>query len=253
VSYSARYAAGEHVQVWDELSALGDTVRSAAVLTDAVSVSRMTMERVATNIDRLVERLASDGYEFGKYPSGEAMAFGIPGRVKPNDESFADIDELERLAGAIPLSLKSFWQIVGSVGLIGRARREWPEFSDPLYVEPARSGIGEFREWRGDPDSSQPLDAEPLMCPIAPDVIHKDNVSGGAPYSIQLPDLGADGALHEEWHNVTFVPYLRIAIFEWGGFPGLSAANPCAKWRAGPVDQATLARVKELTKDLVPF
>jgi hypothetical protein len=253
VTYSKRYAAGDHVQVWDDLSALGDAVRGAAVHEDAVSVARMTMERVAANIDRLVDRLTSDGYEFGKYPGGEPMSFIIPGRVKPNASSRADVDELERLAGAIPLSPKSFWQAVGSVDLNGRARRGWPEFSDPLCVEDARSGIVEFREWRADPDPSKTLDSEPFKCPIAPDVIHKDNVSGGPPYSIRLPDLSADGALYDEWHSVRFVQYLRIAILAWGGFPGLSQENPCAKWRTRPVDQATLARVKELTNDLVPF
>ena len=239
MTYSERYAAGEHVQVWDDLSALGDAIRGPVLLADALSVARLTMERVAANIDHLIDRLASDGHEFGKYPDGEAMPFSIPGRVRPNAESLVDIVELERLAGAIPLSLTSFWQTVGSVDLSGRARRKWPEFSHPLCVEDARSGLVEFGYWTESTDLSE--EREPFLCPIAPDVIHKDNVSGGLPYSIRLPDPSADGALHDEWHNVTFVKYLRIAILEWGGFPGLSPDNPCAKWRARPVDRAMLA------------
>ena len=27
-----------------------------------------------------------------------------------------------------------------------------------------------------------------FSCPIAPDILHKDNVSGGAPYAIELPE-----------------------------------------------------------------
>jgi len=42
-----------------------------------------------------------------------------------------------------------------------------------------------------------------FLCPGAPDILHKDNVSGGAPYSITLPNAGAVGQSHRlrEWHG----------------------------------------------------
>ena len=70
MTYFERYKNGQCVAVWNELTALGETVRDSAIVGDAVSVAHLTMERVATNIDRLVERLASHGYEFGVYPDG---------------------------------------------------------------------------------------------------------------------------------------------------------------------------------------
>jgi hypothetical protein len=42
---------------------------------------------------------------------------------------------------------------------------------------------------------------------------------GGGLYCIEVPSPGvADGAFGD-WHNTSFVNYLRIA-FRWGGFPG---------------------------------
>ena len=56
---------------------------------------------------------------------------------------------------------------------------------------------------------------------ISCDRFHKDGVSGGESYGIPVPHPGADAPLLWEWHNTTFVDYLRIC-FEWGGFPGLA-------------------------------
>jgi hypothetical protein len=55
--------------------------------------------------------------------------------------------------------------------------------------------------------------------PIAPDEYHKDNVSGGAPDEIHLPNSAMDAELENEWHETSFVEYLRVC-FKWGGFPG---------------------------------
>jgi len=49
----------------------------------------------------------------------------------------------------------------------------------------------------------------------------KDNESGGNPYCVGLPDWSANFILLYECHNLHFVPYLRMAILQWGGFPGL--------------------------------
>jgi hypothetical protein len=61
---------------------------------------------------------------------------------------------------------------------------------------------------------------EPYHLAIAPDYYHKYGVSGGAPYEIAFPDLAIDAPLLNEWHETTFVNYLRLC-FRWGGMPGL--------------------------------
>jgi len=55
---------------------------------------------------------------------------------------------------------------------------------------------------------------------LAPDDLHKTNVSGGAPYSILVPFKGADPVFDCERHELPFLDYLRLA-FKWAGFPGL--------------------------------
>ena len=53
------------------------------------------------------------------------------------------------------------------------------------------------------------------------DEFHKDNISGGDPYGLELPNPAADFMFMYEPHEVLFVPYLRLAILQWDGFPGL--------------------------------
>ena len=251
MTYLERYEAGQYVEVWKELSELGEAVRGTAVIADATAVARATMERVATNVNRLVERLLAQGFEFGVYPDGTRVPTTPTAIASPDATSLADLEELESLAGAVPLSLKMFWQVVGGVSLIGRTRGGWPQYSDPLCVVSPRAGIVDFRDY----GATQVHGAarETFLCPIAPDVLHKDNVSGGAPYSIGLPNTRADGLVHDEWHGVDFVPYLRMAILDWGGFPGLSRASPQEKWRSQAPSHVAPEWLEELTLDLVPF
>jgi len=251
MTYFQRYKDGECAAVWAELAALGSTVRRPDLFADARSVARATMERVAKNVELLVGRLSARGYEFGVYPDGDVPAVSFV-FVRPNAASLGHVEELENLAGTIPISLRTFWEVVGSVSFIGRSHEDWPEYSDPLCIDPPWSGIVEYRYWRAaiDRGASAP---DLFPCPIAPDVKHKDNVSGGAPYSIKLPDPNADALVRGEWHNVYFVQYLRIAILEWGGFPGLSRFNPMDKWRAKKLRLIAQKRLPELTHDLVAF
>lgn len=53
--------------------------------------------------------------------------------------------------------------------------------------------------------------------PVAPDRLHKANVSGGAPYGVRLPDGTAEGLFVGEV-AMPFVAYLNL-VFRHGGFP----------------------------------
>ncbi len=251
-TYSERYAAGEHVAVWEELTALGAAVREPALLADARSVAQATMARVATNIDRLIARLTENGFRFGVYPDGRDLPAAPPSRSRPDAALLADIDALERLTGPIPLSLRAFWKVVGTVSLIGRGREGWPDYGDPLVVSPPGYAVSEFRGLSADAEDSAEL-LDPFVCGLAADVLHKDNISGGSEYGIALPDPAADAVFLHEWHAIGFVPYLRVAILDWGGFPGLSPANPQEKWRRKYPGTAAPAWLGELTRDLLAF
>ena len=89
-------------------------------------------------------------------------------------------------------------------------------YFDPLYVEvPSQEFFDSLAEWEpyDEDDSLYPLD-------IAPDSYHKMDVSGGAIYEIEVPNARADAPLLGEWHQTTFVNYLRICL-HYGDLPGL--------------------------------
>lgn len=49
-------------------------------------------------------------------------------------------------------------------------------------------------------------DVGPFVLPLAPDRLHKDNVSGGSPYGVFLPDRCVDGLITAET-TMLFAPY----------------------------------------------
>ncbi len=64
-SFLERYLAGEHEQVWDELTALGEAVYEASLYEEARAVACETMRRARHNIEHLIPRLVALGYQFG--------------------------------------------------------------------------------------------------------------------------------------------------------------------------------------------
>ena len=173
------------------------------------------MRRVQRNCELIVTRLKSMKYKFGVYPDGSKGYYSMGALVSPDAEMRADLATLNEAIGPLPLSLAAFWEHVGSVDLVGM-HQGWPMGLDPLVVEPPAAGVSELDEKDEMIDSIGHFEAS-----LAPDELHKDNVSGGSPYAVQLPNPAADFVLLNERHRLHFVPYLRMAIFRYGGFPGL--------------------------------
>jgi hypothetical protein len=206
-----RYKAGEHREVWAELVALGAAVREDPIAADALAVAYETMQRVEANVRTLVQRLTAMRYVF----TSENDPRGSIARphVAPDASVRKAIAIFEKEAGALSLSLRAFYEVVGEVNLIGSHEVIDPKGNtvaiDPLVVYGFNEGLAEY-----DDD-----DDTPSGITIAPDDLHKANVSGGDPYEMSIPDLRADGELLNERHNLFFVEYLRLC-FRYGGFPG---------------------------------
>ncbi|MFL5386100.1 MAG: hypothetical protein ACJ8GN_26595 [Longimicrobiaceae bacterium] len=233
-----RYLNGEHERVWSEFQALGPAVRNEPHLSAARAVGAETMRRVRRNCEMLVDRLRAAGYVFGIYPDGSDGYYSEGPLVAPSDATRAALARLEARVGPLPLSLVAFWEEVGLVDLVGM-RRSWPERLDPLVVGGPAEVLAELDDWEEDQgDEDEP---EPFEGGLAPDDLHKDNVSGGPPYGVQLPYASADFRFLNERHDLFFVPYLRLAILRCGGFPGLDRLPG----RMGLLD--------ELTQGLEPF
>jgi hypothetical protein len=236
-----RYRGGEHEGVWRELrhhAAIAGALREEALL-----VARETMRRVARCCDVLAERLEARGWQ-----SLSAL------RTLPDARDVAIFGRIEALTdGPLPPSLQAFWEIVGGVDFIWdyNGDGEAPDFGlglalremDPLCVGPAASAPSDFERWVA---MTSPIDPElndPFKLYLAPDQRTKDNISGGEPYGIELPFLGADPEFDAEPHGLPFVDYLRLAL-RWGGFPDLEHHAKHTEVRAF---------VAEMTRDLEPF
>jgi hypothetical protein len=165
------------------------------------------MKRARGNVERLREVLPSEGYRFR-----DPASVLIP----PKPDVGEDLDELERTIGVIPLALRIWFEEVGSVNLAGEHPSWGYDYIDELIVETTIDYTrSEHEEWR---TGEQGWPA-PFRIEFAPDYLHKANVSGGLPYGAEVPNLSADGLVLGEFHQTTFVNYLRIA-FRWAGFPG---------------------------------
>jgi hypothetical protein len=220
MNFLERYRNGEYEQVWSELQTLGPLVRQEPYYSQAQDVATETMRRVRRNCERIVSRLHSLGYIFGTYPDGTSGYYTNGPLVPPTEEILQGCTELEERVGPLPLSLTAFWQEVGTVDFVGM-HPSWPDGLDPLVVYEPEAAISDLDNWEllveeGEEDSSAQFEAG-----LAPDDLHKDNVSGGEAYSVALPDPLADFVLLYERHELLFVPYLRLAILRWGGLPGL--------------------------------
>jgi hypothetical protein len=276
--YLDRYLAGDYERVWADLIALGPAVREAPHAAGAQLVAQETMRRVAANVRTLVERLRSIGYRFktegmwldefaGRAEQvldlaetlgqGESKVhhrlkqsvarrrrerkpsdYEIRAHVPPGPQTPEQLRQLDELAGPVPLSLAAFYEIVGSVDLIGYHPTISPPDSggyflpDPLVVFPLDAMLLEYDELSG---------ANYGRITLAPDAYHKADFSGGAPYEMALPDARADGELLNEPHKLFFVDYLRLA-FRHGGFPGYEG-----------IDRGVPAEIVMLAQGLQPF
>ncbi|HJR79803.1 MAG TPA: hypothetical protein VJ821_07010 [Anaerolineales bacterium] len=209
MNYLERYQNGEYEQVWEELQSLGGSIRSEPYHTQARQVATETMRRVRRNCERIISRLQRLGYIFGTFPDGTRRSYSVDPLTPPSNEMQADLEELESEAGPLPLSLIAFWEEVGAIDLVGM-HPSWTDGLDPLVVDPPEGALSFLYE-----------EGDGVFVGLAPDDLHKDNTSGGDPYGLQLPNPGADFLFLYERHNLFFVPYLRLAILRWGGFPGL--------------------------------
>lgn len=225
-----RYVAGEHAAVWSELMAEGAAVRGEPLAADALAVAYETMSRVDQNVRAVIRRLTEIGFEFTT-PDGVRRRMKDV-HVPPDARTAKRIQRIEKASGPLPLSIRAFYEVVGSVDLIGRHPRLAPPSGtvapDPLVV----IGIEEA--------SSEMADEGDGGLILAPDDLHKSNVSGGEPYEIGVPDAAADARVLNERHDLLFVDYLRLC-FRFGGFAGYE----------GQIDVPL--EIERLRDDLVKF
>lgn len=240
-----RYCAGEFDQVWREIRS--HTSIEGGFRDEVTEVADATMQRVAQNADLIASRLQAVGWQVLS-----SQHHGLRTQPKSSDESvFSRINEIS--GTPIPPTLLAFWRVIGGINFVWDYNSEdMPpdlgfdlpsEEHDALCIDAPSAVTYLFDEWvdqRGDTEFD--LDHQ-LRIDLAPDYLHKANISGGSPYCILVPFLGADPLFSDERHGLPFLDYLRLA-FRWAGFPGLdrhSARSDVQEF------------IAKFGKDLIPF
>jgi hypothetical protein len=193
---------------------------------DAALVAEM--ERVRTELERLVTHLRKIGYRFVRPRSV---------LTRPSAADRRAITKAEKALGALPPVLEAFFTIVGSVDLRGQD----PRWSRPASLE--LPGVVEGAGvWQTDPlaiapasvvlrDALEEASEPPFRLAIAPDATGKAGYSGGA-LVIWLPSEGVDPRIEGGDRTETLREHLARAL-DGGGMLGWDAiAEPPAAWIA---------------------
>ncbi|MEM7155009.1 MAG: hypothetical protein AAF799_19330 [Myxococcota bacterium] len=214
-----RYLAGEHQEVWEDIY---DVAATPEVVADVQAVAAETMRRVRANLEKIVARLEAEEFEF--HDPAAALCPPSPKvatLLQEVDDKISRLRVDEFPGRPLPPSVRAFYEIVGSVNLTGVSAK-WPDpeaedddfdsdtfLSDGLLVAPVEELVLAADEI-----------VENTGClAFSPDLFTKEDASGGPPYAFYIASPSLDAFCAEL--DVAFVPYLRWAVLEWGGFPGL--------------------------------
>lgn len=229
MNWLKRYEQGQREAVWDELCALGYDVRSPTVLAEAREVARAAMRIVRSNIEVLVPRWESAGYEFGYDFMGDWAADEIaeapPLLGSPTAEDVAVLDEFEAKIGCLPVTLRAFYEVVGAINLVGQPPDGWPDLEEFDALQ-----IDQFTGLPEDLGSGMELH-------ICPDHLHKVFVSGAGSLTTPVPDAAfdatlnfEDGPLRLEGEVLQLGRYLRLCLLEGVG-AGIAGSGPTVEMR----------------------
>jgi hypothetical protein len=209
---------------------------------DETAVSAMAFESLSKCADAIVvlsRNLRKIGYV---WVSSEPI---------PANELERNIQRIEAETGLlIPKILVGFWKIVGGISFVDLEHYRhvgfWHKhkitapqgFSDGLHVDACSRGWAsyiceEYEEWLND---DQRDEAEEFLLSLSPDSYHKDNISGGESYAVFAEPSWKPSWQYFEWSGPVkpmtaladppdFLSYLRTAVLECAGFPGL-LGNP---------------------------
>ncbi|HEY1559138.1 MAG TPA: HEAT repeat domain-containing protein [Kofleriaceae bacterium] len=263
--YLARYLGGER-GVWNELVEQAvAVVQHDELRAEAQAVAHELMKRVRHNADVVRGVLQAAGAQLAR------------------EEPAADDDALCLVAarfGPLPIALDAFWRVVGSIALVpggadmysyGPCALEADGLAlvalDPLEI----AGVADQRYgmdgYVAEVAASHREIVGPYLAELSRDFLHKQNISGGPPYSIELPAPTPADAIDPRVlfarHRVRFVEYLRHC-FRWGGFCILEVAhrpldhidlNDRVAFRGvtGDRDEAAGRLLARLRADLVDF
>jgi hypothetical protein len=215
-----RYLNGDSKSVYAEIESMGNNAFSKDTFSDIENVLNETFERVAFNLDVIYNELVSVNYLFKKSAvHNYEKALHKP--LADTEKLLAILENSIKPFGFIPQSLKTFYRIAGGCNFTWDYDTNedyiWT-YADPIQINSIDSLVSEltdndYLEFLNDEFKEMGF----IAIPISADFYHKDNTSGGLPYSLKLTQKPSiDGQLLNEEHNSTFINYLRICFDNCG-------------------------------------
>ncbi len=218
-----RYINGEDGRsVYSDIYNLGQEAFSEKYFDDIQSVLTETFNRVVFNLEVIFSELKNIDYAFKtNLESNSERPLLKP--LPDADNFLLKLDDAVKDFGHVPYSLKLFYKIVGACnfGWDYESRPEifW-ECADPIQIDSLDDLVNyvstdDWKEYLN--ESLEDDDSQPPYLELAADYLHKDNISGGLPYSIQLTkEPSIDSLLLNEPNETTFINYLRICMENCG-------------------------------------
>ncbi|MBW1299040.1 hypothetical protein [Aquimarina litoralis] len=225
-----RYIQGETKAVYDDIYKLGTNAFEDSYRKEIEKVMTETFERVLFNLNIIYKELIDIGYLF-KTDATYNFEKPLHHPLKNTDSLLKQLEFTVKDFGFIPLSLKYFYQIVGGVNFVWDVEKNknlmW-NMADPIQVASLDSVVKEVTTEYWKEDIQQYVDDDYFGCAfldVAADDLHKDNISGGQPYAIEITKQPMiDARFMNEPNETTFISYLRIC-FDHCGFPGITRSD----------------------------
>ncbi|WP_183557760.1 hypothetical protein [Mucilaginibacter sp. SP1R1] len=227
MNFIERYLSGENgASVYKDIYALKDDAFNEVHFDDVLAVLTETFTRVAFNLGIIYQELININYVFKTVFDSNSDRPLLP--PLPNaEELIAELEKMVADFGKIPLSLKLFYKIVGACNFVWDYETKpnllW-DTADPIQIESLDDLVAyvSTADWKEYIKDCLEYEDEVPALELAADYLHKDNISGGPPYSIEITKEDSIDALFlNAPNNTTFIGYLRICM-ENCGFPGAS-------------------------------
>lgn len=213
MDFYKRYLDGEFKAVYDEISELEQKAFSPEIFPEVEAVLNETFKRVAVNLEIIHYELQKIGYLFRKNSLSKPLT--------DTEKLLSELDETVKPFGYVPLSLKKFYENVGSCDFVWdydiNEERFW-ECADPIEICPLDYLVSyaQSEDWKETIFDVIEDNEKPYLA-LSADFWHKDNISGGMPYSIEFTKQPSiDGLFLFEPHETTFIDYLRISMNKCG-------------------------------------
>lgn len=174
-----RYNTGNEIEVWNEIYSMNEITSQNEKRNDILLVLNETMQRVRFNFELIYSELKNSQYPFQNeskclYPTADNEIEKLGNKVKE--------------FGFLPLSIFYFYKSIYKINLLFQNNKTFKyRYSDPVYIESVENILKNMDDGAWEELMFENSDDEnPVYMEISPDFYHKDNVSGGLPYGIEI-------------------------------------------------------------------